>query len=167
MEEGMTHTAETRYTINPKTMLFENIDAKLQLDMLSVVEDLVLRGSPPSPQPAWVSDWMRQMGFNADQELMVMATAFPQRVLLSLVHALMLKPGSTYRCNYCDLVLGGDVRLLHEFSFGHMNEHVLQGHEKLGRTEKERDENIEKAIEQRLSSDPRFVNSDCSLAAKS
>ena len=85
----MTRIAETRYTINPKTMLFENIDAKLQLEMLSVVEDLVLRGSPPSPQPAWVSDWMHQMGFNADQELMVMATAFPQRVLLSLVHELM------------------------------------------------------------------------------
>lgn len=74
------------YTINFATMLFENISNELYAEMLTWAEEVVLKGSVPSPDPDWVSDYLATFGYdNPRQRLLFISTAMPQRVLLSLV----------------------------------------------------------------------------------
>jgi hypothetical protein len=70
--------------INNKTMLFEGMTPAERVDLLAWAKAGVLDGNLPQPQPQWVTDWMTVFGYNDTQQLLVISTALPQRVLLSL-----------------------------------------------------------------------------------
>lgn len=71
--------------INKTTMLFEDISPTERREMLAVCEDIVLRGKLPWPHPDWLRAWMDAFGFDERQQFLTISTAFPQRVLLSLL----------------------------------------------------------------------------------
>jgi len=71
--------------VNPKTLLFESISPDERAEMLAVTKKLVLEGEVPHPYPNWVKLWMATAQYDERQQLLVLSTAFPQRVLLSLI----------------------------------------------------------------------------------
>jgi hypothetical protein len=72
--------------INPITMLITNFTEQERKEMLKYAEDLVVRGLLPSPDPPWVTEWRNVCGFlDSSKWLLVVATALPQRILLSLL----------------------------------------------------------------------------------
>jgi hypothetical protein len=73
------------YRVNKTTMLFDDLDKTEASDLKIIVEDLVLRGTSCWKHEAFTS-WYKTCGFDERQTLLMMATAFPQRALLSLVN---------------------------------------------------------------------------------
>lgn len=73
--------------INQTTMLWEDISSAEREEMQRVAEDIVLRGKVPYPVPSWINDWLTAFGYDERQALLVMSTAIPQRILLSLTSA--------------------------------------------------------------------------------
>lgn len=70
--------------INKETMLFEDLSEQDRSEMLSFAKDLVLRGITPNPLPDFVEQWMTAFGYSDYQRLLIISTALPQRILLSL-----------------------------------------------------------------------------------
>ncbi len=73
--------------INRETMLFEDISDVEYTEMLQTMDDIVLCGKLPYPLPWLAAEWMKCFDYNETQVLLLLSTAFPQRVLLSLVHS--------------------------------------------------------------------------------
>lgn len=73
--------------INKTTMLFEDISSDERREMLQFCEQIVLHGKPPWPHPAWLTEWLTTFGYDERQALLLMATAIPQRVMLSLLRS--------------------------------------------------------------------------------
>ncbi len=71
--------------INTATMLFTDLTSSQADEMQCWAEDVVLRGVIASPQPEWVTEWFKACGFDERQGLLVVSTALPQRVLLSVL----------------------------------------------------------------------------------
>jgi hypothetical protein len=76
--------------INTETLLFEDITPEEAADMQLWAEDCLLRGKLRSEEedPPWIKAWFTMLGYTPTQRLLLQSTAFPQRVLLSLVHYL-------------------------------------------------------------------------------
>lgn len=70
--------------IDHATMLFVDLTDQEALELQAFAESVVLHGNIPNPQPEWVDQWMREFGYDERQRLLVISTAFPQRVLLSV-----------------------------------------------------------------------------------
>lgn len=71
--------------VDPTTLLFEDIDDAMAVEMFGITEALVLKGTVPNPHPAWLAEWFRVAGFTGDRELLTLATVLPSRVFLSLL----------------------------------------------------------------------------------
>ena len=72
--------------INQKTMLFEELTLEEGKEMLAFCESVVLEGKMPHPLPPWVGQWLDAFDYNTpDRALLLLSTAFPQRVMLSLL----------------------------------------------------------------------------------
>jgi hypothetical protein len=72
--------------INKTTQLFEELTQDEADPLLAWAEDVVLRGDFPPIDPPWLSAWLDTMGYDARQRLLLISTAIPQRVLLSVAH---------------------------------------------------------------------------------
>lgn len=73
--------------ITPSTMLFCDISPQEGEQMLRWVEQVLLRGYLPQPEPAWLLQWLAECGIDDRQKMMMVHTALPARVLLSLLRA--------------------------------------------------------------------------------
>lgn len=71
--------------INPQTLLFEDLSDDEREELRSYAEAVVLEGRFPQPEPFWVAIWAVHAGYDHRQKLLVMSTALPQRILLSLL----------------------------------------------------------------------------------
>lgn len=72
--------------IDQKTMLYTDILPVERKEMIEVARSIVLDGKVPHPIPLWVTDWLKAFDLDTpDRRLLVLSTAFPQRLLLSLV----------------------------------------------------------------------------------
>jgi hypothetical protein len=71
--------------INPKTLLFEELTPSDRDELLEWAERIVLTGGFPPDDPPWLTEWMRVAGYDDRQRLLLISTAVPQRVLLSLL----------------------------------------------------------------------------------
>ena len=71
--------------IDTKSMLFVDLTDEEAAELTAFAEGVVLHGSIPHPQPEWVDQWMTAFGYDERQRLLVISTAFPQRVLLSVL----------------------------------------------------------------------------------
>lgn len=72
------------YHVDPRSQLFDELSEAEAVDLREVCHALVLRGESCWGHPAFVA-WCEALGFAGDRSLLVMATAFPQRALLSLL----------------------------------------------------------------------------------
>lgn len=75
------------YTVNPSTLLFNDLNEEEATFLEAQVTDLVLHGISTN---VWDSapfvEWSRAISpFPASQALLIMSTAYPQRALLSLL----------------------------------------------------------------------------------
>lgn len=68
-------------------MLFEDFTPEEGKEMLRIARDMILIGEVPFPLPDFIEQWLTEFGYNEHQRLLVLATAFPQRILLSLIEA--------------------------------------------------------------------------------
>lgn len=77
------------YKIDPKTMLFEELTEEQAYQLHLLGQRIVLDGYVDMQHPAFLA-WTEAAQYDEDQKLLVYATAFPQRVLLSVCrfHAL-------------------------------------------------------------------------------
>ncbi len=76
-------------TVDPKTMLFTELDETEATELLEGCEALVLTGDlPQACRETYFEPWCKQCGFEDRQSLMVLSTVFPARALLSLVRFL-------------------------------------------------------------------------------
>lgn len=66
-------------------MLFEGMSKDEKKEMLRFARNLIFGGKVPHPLPDFVEQWFEEFGYNQDQRLLVLATALPQRILLSLI----------------------------------------------------------------------------------
>jgi len=73
--------------INSRTQLLEDFTDSEACKMLLWAEDVVLRGEVAWPDPPFVPDWLDSFGYDERQRLLVISTALPARVLLSLLRA--------------------------------------------------------------------------------
>lgn len=71
-------------TVNKSSMLIENLDEETADQLTSLMEDIVLRGKI-NTSDHFLSHYFNECGFNNEQRLLIMSTAVPQRILLSLV----------------------------------------------------------------------------------
>lgn len=72
--------------IDKKNMLFVNIDTMHHQEMMAFCEDIVVHGKVPHPLPDWCQEWMDCFGFDDRQRLLVISTAFVQKVMWSLLN---------------------------------------------------------------------------------
>jgi hypothetical protein len=72
-------------TINLTTQLFEGLTDQEANELQTWVEGVVLRGTIPPEDPNPIKQWLVVFGHNQDRRLLVISTALPQRVLLSLL----------------------------------------------------------------------------------
>jgi len=70
--------------ISRTTMLFEDI-GDLHNEMFEYGRSIVMDGVIGHPVPWWVTQWIQECGLTETQWLMIMSTAFPQKLLLSLL----------------------------------------------------------------------------------
>jgi hypothetical protein len=70
--------------INAQTQLFEDISDDEAEQMLVWARNVVLHGEFPALDPPWMAEWLKTFGYDERQRLMMINTALPQRVLLSL-----------------------------------------------------------------------------------
>lgn len=71
-----------------ETKLFCDMTKQEAQEMLDWAEDVVLRGKVAHPDPKFVTWWLSSCGYDERQRLLVISTALPQRILLSLVRHL-------------------------------------------------------------------------------
>jgi hypothetical protein len=72
--------------INKQTQLWEDLTAEESEAMFKWAEDVVLRGKIAYPIPDWITLWLAELKFDERQYLMLMSTALPQKVLLSVLN---------------------------------------------------------------------------------
>lgn len=72
------------FHIDTKTMLFDDLSDQEADDLLIEVTKLVLDGTSVYDTTAFKT-WCNTFGYGDREALLVMATAYPQRVLLSLL----------------------------------------------------------------------------------
>jgi hypothetical protein len=68
-------------------MLFEDFTKQEAIEMLNVARNLIISDTLPFPLPDFVNLWMDELQCNDDQKYLILATAFSQRVLLSLIES--------------------------------------------------------------------------------
>lgn len=73
--------------INKQTQLWEDLTTDESEEMLRWAEDVVLRGKIAHPIPDWLVLWLSEFNFDDRQYLLLMSTALPQKVLLSVLNA--------------------------------------------------------------------------------
>lgn len=71
--------------INEETMLFEDISSAEREAMLAWVKTVVLKNKQPTPDPAWVIQWMEKFDYYGAKRNVNVMTTFPQHVMLSLL----------------------------------------------------------------------------------
>ena len=71
--------------INNDTLLFEDLTDAEATHLRTITEALVLSGTLPDWSDPMVDAWMRVCEYDERQKLLTLATAFPQRALLSLL----------------------------------------------------------------------------------
>ncbi len=71
--------------IDETTMLFTEISAEDRKEMYPLAKRMILEGFIPNPIPKFITQWMETFEYTERQYLMVMATAIPQRILVSLL----------------------------------------------------------------------------------
>ncbi len=71
--------------INTKTLLFEELTDIEKSELLEMTKKIVIEGKLPPISNPYVSLWMKSLGFEDKQFLVIISTAFPQRALLSLI----------------------------------------------------------------------------------
>lgn len=71
--------------IDQSTMLFVDLTQDDAVAMQAFAERIILRGNIPHPLPQYFHDWMKAFEYDERQGLIMLSTAFPQRVLLSVV----------------------------------------------------------------------------------
>jgi hypothetical protein len=86
-------------TINLTTQLFEGLTDQEANELQAWAEGVVLRGEFPPKHPALIEKWFVAFNHNSDRRLLVISTALPQRVLLSL-----LKKRDKEFAELCELV---------------------------------------------------------------
>ena len=70
--------------LNSDNMLFCNLSQSDKSELIKIAEDIILYGKVPNPMPSWFGDWFSAGQFRDHDKLMVIATALPQRLLLSV-----------------------------------------------------------------------------------
>ena len=70
--------------IDPDTLLLSEFTSEEAADMESWARHVILDGDLP-PHPEWLKEWFRVGGFEVKQQLRIIATVAPARVLLSLL----------------------------------------------------------------------------------
>ena len=73
--------------VDPATMTFCDISPEQGRQMLDWAEQVLLHGKLPQPEPVWVDQWVRDCKLDERQKMMLIHTALPARVLLSLLRA--------------------------------------------------------------------------------
>lgn len=71
--------------VDPKTLLLIEMTDFEAASALEWAENLVLAGTFPPDDPPWLAEWLRVAGYDERQRLMLISTAIPQRILLSVV----------------------------------------------------------------------------------
>ncbi len=74
-------------SVNKTSLLFEGLTPDECSDLFRLTEALVLRGETPPRECPFVAKWIEAGGYDERQWLLLVGVAFPQRALLSLVHA--------------------------------------------------------------------------------
>ena len=72
--------------INAESMLFEDLTGQEAQELLDLAEAIVLRGDDKWKGHPLVITWMEKFGVKSERQLLVIATTFPQRALLSVIH---------------------------------------------------------------------------------
>jgi len=70
--------------INKQSMLWEELTPQEKIELYEWAESVVLRGEIP-PHPSWLIQWFETFEYDERQRLLLISTAVPQRVLLSLL----------------------------------------------------------------------------------
>lgn len=73
--------------VNQDTSLFEEISSEEREQMLTWVKTVVMRGKLPSPDPAWLNQWMEELNYYGSKKMIALYNEFPQKVMLSLLLA--------------------------------------------------------------------------------
>lgn len=71
--------------LNTDTLMFEGLDHEEADQMESYCHDLVLKGVRPKKDPPWVDEWLKASRTEPHMALLVLTTAMPQRLLLSVL----------------------------------------------------------------------------------
>lgn len=72
------------YRVNPETMLFDDLNEDEAIEVEFVARGIVLLGKADLNHQAFVA-WAKAANYDDRQALLVYATAFPQRALLSVL----------------------------------------------------------------------------------
>jgi hypothetical protein len=72
--------------INTMTMLFEDLTQEERDFLLSVSEEIVLKGRLPYPIPEIIQTWLDIFGYDDDKWLIAGSVSLPQRMLLSVIN---------------------------------------------------------------------------------
>jgi hypothetical protein len=72
------------------TLLFHDIPDQLRPEMLELARAIILKGKGPAGMPDWARMWFKAAGLPSTEQqqdhcLLMWTTAFPQRLLLSLL----------------------------------------------------------------------------------
>lgn len=71
--------------INLTTQLFEGLTDQEAKELQEWAEGAVLRGYLPPKHPDLIQEWFSVFSYDSNRQLLVVSTALPQRVLLSLL----------------------------------------------------------------------------------
>lgn len=71
--------------VNTTTLMFEDITAQEALSLREAIVPLILNGTISEQARIYFEHWRTELGYDDRQGLLLMSTAFPQRVLLSLL----------------------------------------------------------------------------------
>jgi hypothetical protein len=71
--------------VNKKTFLFEDFSKQEADEMLYFARNLIIGEHLPKILPSFVTLWMEEFNYGEDQKYLVLASALPQRILLSLI----------------------------------------------------------------------------------
>jgi hypothetical protein len=74
-----------KFRVNPKTLLFEDLEEESAKELERIALDLVLRGKVCWEHPAWTA-WWTTAGLDERQALLTISTVFSIRSLLSLLY---------------------------------------------------------------------------------
>ena len=76
-------------SVNPTTLLFEDLTAEESSELFRMTEGVVMRGDVPRRENPLVQAWIDAAKFDDRQWLLTMGVVFPQRALLSLLLSLL------------------------------------------------------------------------------